>query len=454
MLLSTPKLCKMRNWMVIGIKRKFHFSKNVKISDKSSSKNLEKSSTNINGSIDILDSNSPISSLLTNIKKPLSKNKQKELLKQSQHNEAVLHSFSEFYSQQYGEERWKSLFQALSKPIKHVAMINNFANLKNVDMILDPTIQNTFSNLENEKNIEGENYLEKVKFLDLPCYSSSKRFSSPFRDENGIMVHYLLDATSIMAVKALKVKPTDNILDLCAAPGGKSLVILQYLLLNSKMMQKDERNFGDGDIFSSGFLTSNDISSDRRRRLKQLITDYIPSVFLHKIKITSEFKSFSISTFDKILVDPPCSSERYLLQNPIDFSKWKVSKSKINSKRQYMLLLDAVKGLHVGGILVYVTCSINKFENEEVVKNILKNSWVPLEEIGEDYEWEIGERTDKGWIILPDKCDGWGPLYFAILKRVGYGNFRKKGSKNIDRKSRFEEKGLYIDDEYNEDELD
>ncbi|CAG8442981.1 6100_t:CDS:2 [Diversispora eburnea] len=365
------------------------------MSDKSSSKNLEKLPTNINKSIDILDSNSPISSLLTNIKKPLSKNKQKELLKQSQHNEAVLHSFSEFYSQQYGEERWKSLFQALSKPIKHVAMINNFANLKNVDMILDPTIQNTFSNFENEKNIERENYLEKVKFLDLPCYSSSKRFLSPFRDENGIMVHYLLDATSIMAVKALQVKPTDNILDLCAAPGGKSLVILQYLLLNSK---KDERNFGGGDIFSSGFLTSNDIS---------------------------------------------------------DFSKWKVSKSKINSKRQYMILLDAVKGLHVGGILVYVTCSINKFENDEVVKNILKNSWVPLEEIGENYKWEIGERTEKGWIILPDKCDGWGPLYFAILKRVGDGNFRKKGFKKIDRNSRFEkEKGLYIDDEYNEDELD
>ncbi|CAG8494325.1 13011_t:CDS:2 [Racocetra fulgida] len=304
------------------------------------------------------------------------------------------------------KERWQKLFQSLQNPTKYCALVNKFASPKHIQSFLSTTPN-----------------IEQVSFIDLPCYISSERFKQPEKDENGILNYYLLDAASIMVVKALDLNITDVILDLCAAPGGKSLVILQYLL-SSIIHNSNNTDY-------SGFLTANDPSPGRCRRLKQVITDYIPPSLQHHINILSLDLTLSLPTYDKILVDAPCSAERHLLHSPSEFLKWKPSRSKIMSQKQYKILLDAVKGIHVGGLLVYVTCSINKFENEEVVKKILKNSWVPLEEVKR--EWVIGESCEKGWIVLPDKCDGWGPLYFAILKRVGEGEFRKKEKKTFKR---------------------
>ncbi|KAF0496450.1 S-adenosyl-L-methionine-dependent methyltransferase [Gigaspora margarita] len=338
----------------------------------------------------------------------LSKNKKKLVLKNSLHHSITLSKFSSFYSTQYGQDRWQNLFKSLQNPTRYCALINKFTSPKHIQSFLSTTPN-----------------LEQVSFLDLPCYVSSERFKQPEKDENGILNYYLLDAASIMVVKALDLNVNDVILDLCAAPGGKSLVILQYLLSSIIHNNNDfSMNYG-------GFLTSNDPSPNRCRRLKQVITDYIPPSLQHHIKILSLDLSLSLPTYDKILVDAPCSAERHLLNSPNEFSKWKPSRSKIMSQKQYKMLLDAVKGIHVDGLLVYVTCSINKFENEEVVKKILKNSWVPLEEVKS--EWIIGETCEKGWIILPDKCDGWGPLYFAILKRVGEGEFRKKEKRSFRR---------------------
>ncbi|CAG8598971.1 524_t:CDS:2 [Acaulospora morrowiae] len=412
-----------------------------------------------NANVDILALRALRNQIIT--KKPLSKNKQKELSRKSLQYEAILNSFSEFYSRQYGKERWKSLFEAMCKPAKHVAMVNNFASSESIERFLNSITQASIvtsdHNSIQDQSPKKEIHFEKIKFVDIPCYSISERFSPPFKDEKGVMTYYLLDAASVMVVKALDVKPTDNILDLCAAPGGKSLAILQHLLLSSKVRRtQDVNDTGDGapDI---GHLTSNELSPTRRRRLKQVITDYVPSSYQHKIKIASEFQSFSMSAYDKILVDAPCSSERHLLSDPTEFSKWKVSRTKNNAKKQYKMLLDAVKGLHIGGILVYATCSISKLENDEVVKRLLENSWVPLEEVGQNFHWEIGEKTEKGWIVLPDKCDGWGPLYFSVLKRVGDGEFRRKELTKFNRKAKYETtRNLHEDtdeefDDYNAD---
>ncbi len=65
-----------------------------------------------------------------------------------------------------------------------------------------------------------------------------------------------------------------------------------------------------------------------------------------------------------------------------------------------------------------------------MIKKILENSWVELEVIKREDGYEIGEETELGWIILPDKCDGFGPMYFTILKRVEEGNFGIKKNKS------------------------
>jgi len=79
------------------------------------------------------------------------------------------------------------------------------------------------------------------------------RFPPPTRDDRFLTVYYPLDPSSLLAVQALRLQPDDHVLDLCAAPGGKSLAILQYL------------------HGGSGRLTCNDPAPDRRRRLNQVV---------------------------------------------------------------------------------------------------------------------------------------------------------------------------------------
>jgi 16S rRNA C967 or C1407 C5-methylase (RsmB/RsmF family) len=88
--------------------------------------------------------------------------------------------------------------------------------------------------------------------------------------------------------------------DMCAAPGGKSLSILQRL------------NISDG---GGGSLVCNEMSSDRRKRLKAVIKQYIPEKERTNVNITSRdgttWHSVETDHYDKILVDAPCSSDRY-----------------------------------------------------------------------------------------------------------------------------------------------
>jgi len=70
----------------------------------------------------------------------------------------------------------------------------------------------------------------------------------------------------------------------------------------------------------------------------------------------------------------------------------------------------------IGGIVVYSTCSINKCENDGVIEKFLDKSRMDIEIVKREYE--VGESTDYGWIVLPDRSAGWGPLYFCVLKRM------------------------------------
>lgn len=115
-------------------------------------------------------------------------------------------------------------------------------------------------------------------------------------------------------------------------------------------------------------------------------------------------------------MDAPCSSERHLLQNHEELYKWTAQRTVQCAKRQLSLLNAGLKSVHVGGLVVYSTCSISNTENDEVIEKAMNKRKVDFEILHRT--WLVGERTKYGWIVLPDTEGGWGPLYFSVLRRV------------------------------------
>jgi 5-methylcytosine rRNA methyltransferase NSUN4 len=122
--------------------------------------------------------------------------------------------------------------------------------------------------------------------------------------------------------------------------------------------------------------------------------------------------------YDKVLVDAPCSSDRHVLHDPAEMAIWSAARSRLNAKRQLDILLSALRAVRIGGTVVYATCAMNQTENDDVIERAQRRSRV-LFDVDTSKKWPVGEATKFGWIVLPDSGNqGWGPLYFAILKRT------------------------------------
>ena len=208
---------------------------------------------------------------------------------------------------------------------------------------------------------------------------------------------YHLDQASFYPVLALEVRPQDLVLDMCAAPGGKSLLILERSLVPEH-------------------LTFNEMSNGRRQRLRRVFKDYVPQGIFGKLRLTghnaSKWCLYEKQVYDKILLDAPCSGERHLLHKDTELAKWSQARSKNLSVRQYALLCSAGLVAKPGGRIVYSTCSISAIENDNVIEKFLKKKGGNVVR----KTWELGEATEYGWQILPDVCDGRGPIYFAIIE--------------------------------------
>jgi len=217
--------------------------------------------------------------------------------------------------------------------------------------------------------------------------------SAPARPEallDGLLQPYYLDAASVRAARALDVRPEDTVLDLCAAPGGKTLALALALA-------------------GTGSLTSNDRSADRRGRLKKVIEDHLPPEWRSNVTVTghdaAKWGLYEQNVYDKILLDAPCSSERHVLRSPAHLAEWSSGRTRTLARQQLTMLCAALEALKPGGTLVYSTCSISPDENGGVLERFAakrRGSWTLLEQS----------------LTLPD-ADGEGPLFYAVIRKHG-----------------------------------
>jgi len=230
--------------------------------------------------------------------------------------------------------------------------------------------------------------------------------SVPYSD--GLIKPYTLDRASVLAASSLRLPASGAILDACAAPGGKSLV------LASRM--SDETR-----------LLCNELSADRRRRLKNTLNEHLAEEKLRQVSV-SGFDAASLggrksewNRFDAILLDAPCSSERHVIQSPNALAEWTQARPRFLSRRQWSLLSAAFLLLKPGGSLVYATCALSPIENDGVVSRLLEKYARAIEL--DEPDFAEGEKTKYGRLILPDTSEGaeapsgMGPMYVARFRK-------------------------------------
>ncbi len=238
---------------------------------------------------------------------------------------------------------------------------------------------------------------ERMRILKVLGISSDKRVSwaneAYYFDENvrpgkhpyhEMGLYYIQEPSAMSAAALLAPKPGMRVLDLCAAPGGKSTQLATYL--------------GD-----SGLLVSNEINTQRSRILSQ----NIERMGIKNAIVTNE-DSFVLAShfpgfFNAIQVDAPCSGEGMFRKLPEAIEQWSMENVAICASRQKEILDNAAVMLKPGGVIVYSTCTFSKEENEDVIEYFLKRH--------PDFTLEEMER------FWPHKVDGEGHFVAKLVRR-------------------------------------
>ncbi len=226
---------------------------------------------------------------------------------------------------------------------------------------------------------------------------------------------YYLNMASYLVIEGLNIKPDDTVLDLCAAPGGKSLSAAMIMLSAVKTPEE-----------ITGSITSNDLSNARRGRLKKTMQASLPLEFAERIQVTghdgSRWGLYEQEVYDKIILDAPCSSEGHYIQQPKLQESWSLSRIKRIAITQYALLSAAFTAIKQGGTILYSTCALLPQENDDIVAKLIKRHGEfleiipPPEKIIKRASGEA-ELTQYGFHYLPDKMEGYGPLYGAYIRK-------------------------------------
>jgi 16S rRNA (cytosine1407-C5)-methyltransferase len=222
---------------------------------------------------------------------------------------------------------------------------------------------------------------------------------------------YIQNLASMIAPVLLAPRPEETVLDLAAAPGGKTLIL-------AGMME------------NTGWLSAVEPSRERFFRLRaNLDAQGVTNAHTYMADGRSIGKKCP-EMFDRILLDAPCSSEaRFKTHEPKSMSFWSIHKVRETSKIQRRLLLSAFDALKPGGKLLYCTCSFSPEENEIPLQHLLErhgerlktlpltlpfdNIQKPLVRWGKEI---FDERIQNGVRILPtDTIDG---FFLCLLEKI------------------------------------
>ena len=216
---------------------------------------------------------------------------------------------------------------------------------------------------------------------------------------------YFQEPSAMSVVPVLGIEKGDFVLDLCAAPGGKSTHAAEFLS-------------------GEGLLVSNEIVKKR----STILSDNLERMGIKNAIVTNEnpkdledkFPEF----FNKIIVDAPCSGEGMFRKEEKAIEEWSLEHTKSCAVRQKLIMDSAIKMLSPGGKLVYSTCTFSPLENEGVADYVLSNypemELLPIDTpyFSDGFNLDFTHDLTKTKRIFPHKNKGEGH-FIALFKKKG-----------------------------------
>ena len=288
--------------------------------------------------------------------------------------------FDEHLKRYLSQEEIIALEDALNEPSKHALLLNitkmSEETLLSIypSLTKHPIVKNAF--LYNKDELD----LGKSVYHELGCF-------------------YLQEPSAMLPAFLLNPKPHELVLDLCAAPGGKSM---QASLL----------------MENTGLIIANDIAktrafaisenAERMGRGNLLITNNDFSLIYRKY----------LNTFDKVILDAPCSGSGMFRKQSEMKDDWSMAKVLKYAEIQKALILIAYQMLKEGGEMVYSTCSFSLEEDEEVIAYLLDNSDATIIPIEDNPLYYVNKNQPLGIHLLPSLFPGEGH-YICLIKKPG-----------------------------------
>lgn len=218
--------------------------------------------------------------------------------------------------------------------------------------------------------------------------------------------YYVQEASSMFLEQVLKhstdLTSNQKVLDLCAAPGGKSTLI-------SALINKDS------------LLLSNEIIKTRVPALADNLTKWGPANAFVSNNDPRDFKRLG-AYFDTIVVDAPCSGSGMFRKDPAAINEWSEGAVLLCSQRQQRILADIYPALKQNGTLIYSTCSYSKQENEDISDWLCNTFGLVSVQVPFEKDWGIEETlsdTHKcyGYRFYPHKVKGEG-FFIACFRKT------------------------------------
>lgn len=230
--------------------------------------------------------------------------------------------------------------------------------------------------------------------------------------------YYVQEASSMFLEQALQ-RTVDlsqplNVLDLCAAPGGKSTHILSLLDRDS-------------------LLVSNETIRSRANILSENIQKWGYANCIVTNNDPSDFRKLP-GLFDVVVVDAPCSGEGLFRKEPDAMNEWSPENVQLCAARQKRILSDVWDALRENGVLIYCTCTYNSAENEENLKWLRNKSDIEFIQLPIDPAWGVEEVADENifaYRFFPHRTKGEGFFIAVIRKRESTEALRIRPRKAI-----------------------
>ena len=220
---------------------------------------------------------------------------------------------------------------------------------------------------------------------------------------------YLQEPSAMVPAYLLNAEEDDVILDMCAAPGGKTI--------QSSFLMKGK-----------GLIVSNDLSKPRTFS----IVENIERLGIGNVVITNNDLSLIynkyLNTFDKIILDAPCSGSGMFRKEDKMAEDWSYNKVLKFAETQKELIMYAYEMVKPGGVIAYSTCSFSMEEDEDVIEYLLSKTDAEIINLDNNPLFYINKKKTFGIHLLPSIFPGEGH-YICLIKKPG--NSVKKENKEV-----------------------